>query len=168
MLNRLLSAAPFETALALLAVALATIAGAWTFQSLGYLPCDLCLEQRNAFYAGIPLAAAVAVAARLGAPASAVKIGLALLALIFAANCVLSVYHTGVEFKWWQGPTACTGSAMSGPANVTDLLAAIDKVKVVRCDEVSLRIFGLSLANWDVLICAALSGLSARAALKRA
>ena len=168
MLESFKSANPFETALALLAVALATIVGARIFQGLGYPPCDLCLEQRYAYYTGVPLAAVVALAARAGAPASLVKIGLALLALLFAANAVLAVYHTGVEFKWWQGPTACTGSAMDEPENVTDLLAAIDKVKVVRCDEVGLRILGLSLANWDVFISAALAGLAARAALRRA
>ena len=47
---------PADTALILLIVAFATIAGAWIFESFGYLPCDLCLKQRWAYYIGVPLA----------------------------------------------------------------------------------------------------------------
>jgi disulfide bond formation protein DsbB len=39
----------------------------------------------------------------------------------------------------------------------------LETVKVVRCDEVSLRVFGLSLANWNILISAAIAALAARA-----
>jgi disulfide bond formation protein DsbB len=35
----------------------------------------------------------------------------------------------------------------------------------VRCDEVQIRIFGLSLANWNVVISAALAALATRAAV---
>jgi disulfide bond formation protein DsbB len=147
---------PREVALVVLALAFATIAGAWIYQSLGYLPCDLCYEQRYAYYVGVPLAA-LAVAF---APSARKFVALLFvaLALIFAANVVLAIYHSGVEMKLWQGPTACTGAAVGGGG---DLLAEIDKVKVVRCDDVGLRVFGLTLANWNVFISAALTGLSA-------
>ena len=148
---------PRVAALAVLALAFLTIAGAWIYEALGYLPCDLCHEQRYAYYVGVPLAALVALFAnRLGKAAPLLFI---VLGLIFAANAVLAVYHSGVEMKLWQGPTACTGSAMSGPANASDLLAQLDTVKVVRCDAVSLRVFGLSLANWNIFISLALAGL---------
>jgi len=45
-------------------IAFATIAGAWIFQGLGYPPCDLCYEQRYAYYVGVPLAALAFVLAR--------------------------------------------------------------------------------------------------------
>jgi len=167
MFDRYLPATPLVAALAVLAAAFATIVGAWIFQAFGYQPCDLCLEQRYAFYAGIPIAALLAYAARSGAPVGLLKAGLAVLALMFAANAVLSFYHSGIELKLWAGPTACTGDALPGPMNAADLLAAIDKVKIVRCDEVGLRVFGLTLANWDVLICAGLSGLALRALVRR-
>ena len=148
---------PARFAFAIFALAFATIAGARLFQALGYMPCDLCYAQRYAYYVGVPLAAATwLVADRLGKAAALLLI---LLALIFAANMVLAVYHSGVEMKLWQGPTACTGSAMSGPANAADLLAQLDNVKVVRCDAVNLRVFGLSLANWNIFISLALAGL---------
>jgi len=93
---------------------------------------------------------------RLGRAASLLFLALA---MIFAANMALAIYHSGVEMQLWQGPTACTGSAMNGPANAADLLTQLETVKVVRCDAVSLRVFGLSLANWNVFISLALAAL---------
>ncbi|MGO9744396.1 MAG: disulfide bond formation protein B [Roseiarcus sp.] len=164
MFERYLPATPAATSLAILAVAGAAIGGAWIFQALGFHPCDLCYQQRYAYYAGMPLALLIAALTRASTPSLVLRIGLAALALMFAANVALAIYHSGVEMKLWPGPTACAGSAVNGPANAADLLAQLQSVKVVRCDEVALRIFGLSLANWNVLISAALAALGARAA----
>ena len=49
--------------LSALIISLLTIIGAWIFEWAGYAPCPLCLMQRWAYYATIPLSAAVAVAA---------------------------------------------------------------------------------------------------------
>jgi disulfide bond formation protein DsbB len=150
-------------ALTVAAIAFATIAGAWIFQYFGYPPCDLCYEQRYAYYVGVPLAALAFALAKAGAPRAIVVVGLIALALIFAANAILAGYHSGVEAGLWQGPTACTG-AMTGPANAASLLEQLQTIKVVRCDAVNLRVFGLSLANWNILISAALAAFAARAA----
>lgn len=60
------SSSPQQTAaIAIFVLAFLTIAGAWIFQGLGYQPCDLCYEQRYAYYVGIPLAViAIALAPR--------------------------------------------------------------------------------------------------------
>ena len=143
------------------ALAFATIAGAWIFQAYGIEPCELCLKQRFAYYAGVPLAALLALAeSRRGR--SIVTAGLVALAVIFFANAIFGLYHSGVEAGWWAGPEACTG-VIGGSPNVADLLKEMQTAKVVRCDEVQLRIAALSLANWNVLISAALTALAARA-----
>jgi disulfide bond formation protein DsbB len=142
------------SAWAIFALAFLTIAGAWIFQAFGIQPCELCLTQRYAYYAGVPLAALTALAGG-RAPAAIVRVGFLALALIFAANAVLAAYHTGVEFGLWQGPTACTGSINA--SDITDLLNQLDSVKVVRCDEVQIRVAGLSLAAWNVLISGAIA-----------
>ncbi len=152
------------SALAIAALAFATIAGAWGFEWAGHPPCDLCLEQRYAYYGGIPLALMVAAAAAAKAPRAVLTAGFALLTAMFLYNAGLAVYHSGVEAKFWAGPTACTGGAMA-PAG-GDLLKQLETVKVVRCDEVSLRVFGLSLANWNILISAALAALAAASGLR--
>ncbi len=164
-MNRFLPQTPAASALAILALAFATIAGAWIFEALGYAPCDLCNEQRYAYYVGVPLAAVLFAMARGSAPRALVIVGLAALGVIFAANAALAVYHSGVEAKLWQGPTACTAGS-PGPANAADLLTQLQTVKVVRCDAVSLRVFGLSLANWNIFISGALALLAARASFR--
>jgi disulfide bond formation protein DsbB len=161
-LNRYLPPTGAAGALTVAAIAFATIAGAWIFQYLGYPPCDLCYEQRYAYYVGVPLAALAFALAKAGAPRTIVVAGLAALALIFAANAILAGYHSGVEAGLWPGPTACTGSMADLPKG--SLLEQLQTTKVVRCDAVSLRVFGLSLANWNILISAALAALAARAA----
>lgn len=135
------------------AASAAILAAVWIFQVFGAAPCELCLTQRYAFYAAVPLALLTALISR-WAP-GLTRAGLAILALMFAANAVLAAYHVGVEQHWWQGPTACTGAP--GSLNVNDLVKALDSVKVVRCDEVQLRIAGLSLAGWNVVASAALA-----------
>ena len=161
-MNRVLPASPAASALLALALAFATIAGAWIFQWAGYPPCDLCLEQRYAYYAGVPLAALAFLLAR-GGLEGAARVALGLFALMFLANAGLALYHSGVEWKLWQGPTACSGSAL--PAG-GDLLQQLQTVHVVRCDDVGLRVFGLTLANYNILISAVLAAIGARAALR--
>ena len=165
-MNRIVPQTPAASALAILALAFATIAGAWIFQGLGYPPCDLCYEQRYAYYVGVPLAAVVARRWR-GARRRArfCSSGWPRSALIFAANAALAVYHSGVEAKLWQGPTACTAAA-PGPASAADLLTQLQTIKVVRCDAVNLRVFGLCLANWNIFISGALAALAARATFR--
>jgi len=155
---------PAFSALLIAALAFATIADAWGYQWAGYLPCDLCLEQRYAYYAGVPLALLIAAAAAAKAPRALISAGFGLLAAIFLYNAGLAVYHSGVEAKLWAGPTACTGSGISGGG---DLLKQLQTVRVVRCDEVSVRLFGLSLANWNIAISAALAALAAATALRK-
>jgi disulfide bond formation protein DsbB len=154
-----------NSALSIGVLAFVTIAGAWVFQGLGYPPCDLCLEQRYAYYAGVPIAVLALVAAASGSRRALLSALFWLLALVFAANVILAVYHSGVEAQLWQGPTACTGAL--GASGGGSLLEQLKTVKVVRCDAVQLRVIGLTLANWNILISAALAALAARAALAR-
>ena len=140
------------SAVAVAVIAVATIAGAWFFQLvLDIRPCPLCLEQRYAYYLSIPLAVLVAIAAARGAPRGVLVAGLVILALAALANAVLGGYHAGVEWKFWQGPTDCSGPIVDfGKAG--GLLQQLDTVKVIRCDDVQWRFLGLSLAGYNVLI----------------
>ncbi len=154
---------PFRIALAIIVLATATIAGAWFFQSLGYIPCELCYKERIPYYVGIALAALTLVPVRRGGKNLTAAI-FALISLIFAVGAVLGVYHSGVEFHLWPGPNDCTGP-LDHVGSVSDFLKQLKTVKVVRCDEVELRVFGVSLAVWNAAIAAFLAGLSALAAV---
>src|SRR6195256_1992905 len=97
-------------ALAIAVVAAATLAGAWFFQLvLDIRPCPLCLEQRYAYYLILPLAALLALAALKRAPRPLLLMGFGIVVLAALANAWLGGYHAGVEWKFWQGPTDCSG-----------------------------------------------------------
>jgi disulfide bond formation protein DsbB len=148
-------------ALAIAAIAAATLAGAWFFQLvLDIRPCPLCLEQRYAYYLAMPLGALVALAAARDAARPVLVAGLAVLALAALANAMLGIYHAGVEWKFWQGPTDCTGE-IGNLGSAGNLLERLDTVKVIRCDEVQWRFIGLSLAGYNVLISLLMAAIAA-------
>src|SRR5258708_36271563 len=139
-------------ALAVTAIAAAPLAGAWFIQLvMGIQPCELCLAQRYAYYLVVPLGALTAIGAAKGAPRGALIAGLAVIALAALGNAGLAAYHAGVEWGFWQGPTACTGP-VGNLGSAGNLLERLDTVKVIRCDEVQWRFLGLSLARYNVLI----------------
>lgn len=146
-------------------LALAAIAGAWGFQLIGgYVPCKLCLEQRIPFYVGLPVLAAAAIAMLFRAPLPVARVLLAVAGLIFLAGLGLAVYHSGVEWQWWMGPSDCGG----GVATTTDagnLLSQIGQTKVVSCSEAAWRLFGLSFAGWNAVVSAIVAFLLLRAGL---
>ncbi len=149
-----------NVALAYAVIAAAALGGAWYFQlALDLQPCPLCLEQRYAYYAAVPLAALVAFAAKREAPVSLLLAGLAVLALLALGNAGLAAYHAGVEWKFWPGPGDCSGPVLD-LSKAGSLLDQLDKVKVVRCDEVQWKFLGLSLAGYNVLLSLGLSALA--------
>jgi disulfide bond formation protein DsbB len=150
-------------AAAALAIAIggsATILGAWFFQyGIGLKPCPLCLEQRTPYYVAIPLALIVAVAALRHTMRGAVVGGLCALALIMLIGAALGVYHSGVEWKWWIGPTDCSGP-LDSLGSTKDLLADLNTMSPVRCDTAQWRFLGLSLAGYNALISLALAAIA--------
>ncbi len=120
-------------------VGTATILGAYYFQYVLHMaPCPLCLEERIPYYVSIPLALVVGFAALRGAPRNAVRAGLAVLVVAMLIVAGMSVYHAGVEWKFWPGPTDCSGP-ITGLGGAGDLLSRMEKTVVVRCDEAAWR-----------------------------
>lgn len=135
---------------------LATILGALASQYIGGLyPCELCLEQRWAYYIGLPILLGVLVLwNRLP-----LKLWFALMAIvtaIFAWGTYMGSYHAGVEWGFWPGPTACTGV---GESFSFDQLNSM--TPVIGCDVVQFRFLGLSLAGYNALISLAIVALLA-------
>lgn len=155
---------PTRSALLVLLVAIATIAGAWVFEWFGYAPCDLCLKQRWAYYGGIPLAALATLAAWRG-PAAMVRPLLVLVGVVFLGSAVFGVYHAGVEWGAWPGPAGCTGAVPAASGAMPNFMQELNNVRIVRCDEVALRIFGISLAGWNAIISLAMAAIALRVGL---
>jgi disulfide bond formation protein DsbB len=135
------------------------LAAALYFQhALGYAPCQMCLWQRWAYYIGIPLALIAAF--------TDCRKLLLLVALILAANAALGLYHAGVEWQFWAGPSSCgSGAAELGGGN---LISELQNTRIVPCDRASWRFLGLSFAGWSMVICAGLAVVALLGAKRRA
>ena len=140
-------------ALAIAAIAAATLAGAWFFQLvLDIRPCPLCLEQRYAYYLALPLALRGGVRRRAGRAAAAAA-GRALRCFCsrpspMPGSAAITPASNGSSGR--GRPIAPGRSVDLGSAGT--LLQRLDTVKVIRCDEVQWRFLGLSLAGYNVLI----------------
>lgn len=109
-------------------VSVVSIAGAWTFQSLGYTPCHLCYLQRYPHYAAIAIGVvALAFGWRWLAWAGAAAA---------ATTSAIGFYHSGVERHWWPGPTSCTGTGNLTDLSPADLLNQITAAPFVPCDQI--------------------------------
>lgn len=147
---------------------LAAILGAWGFQIFGgYSPCKLCLEQRIPYYLGLPvlLVAILLLAARRSTGLARALLVLA--GVIFLVGLGLGIYHAGVEWKFWLGPADC-GGGLTTTSNAGDLLAQVNKTKVVSCTDAALRVLGLSFAGWNAVVSAVIAALLLRAGLRKA
>jgi disulfide bond formation protein DsbB len=152
-----------QSALAIALAAAATVGGALVFEQVGgYIPCKLCLIQRNPYYAAIPLALVAAVL-----PRRWTRAGLWLLALVFVVSAGLGAYHAGVEWGLWAGPSDCGGAAAPGAGSMGDFLNQLQTTRVVSCTEAAWRFLGLSLAGWNVVVSLGLVLFAARAAAER-
>ena len=158
---------PAPAASVVAVVGIATILGAYFFQYvIGLAPCPLCLEQRIPYYVAIPLAVIVAILAARGASPGLIRGGLVLLALTMIVGAALGVYHAGIEWHWWAGPTECSGPLVDLNA-ISDLTKRIQQSSVVRCDQAAWRFLGLSLAGYNVLISLALAAVALAGAKAR-
>ncbi len=131
----------------------ALLLGALAFQYVGGLaPCAMCLWQRW------PHLVAVLIGALVWFAPHRVLCGFGALAALTSA--AIGVFHSGVERKWWAGPSSCTGSsdALTGLSGA-DLLSTAAPVHVVMCDQVAWAMAGLSMASWNAIASLALAGL---------
>ena len=142
----------YKAGAAALMLAVAALASAYAFEYIGgYAPCPLCLMQRYAYYAGVPLLflGLVLVATERAAWAAAVFV---LVALAFLANAGLGIYHAGAEWKFWPGPDTCASAAQPLGSGSGGLLKQLDTTYVIRCDQAPWTFGGLSFAGWNVVI----------------
>ncbi len=161
-MNSLLSPFKSDAALAgLLTFGMALVVGsALGFEHIGgYVPCALCLMQRNPYYIGIGVGALAILSAVFRLPPIVTKVLLVAIALLMLTGMGLGIYHSGVEWGFWEGPASCTIGATGGDTPV-NVLEALNATKAPSCTEATLRVLGLSFAGWNVLTSAALAALA--------
>jgi disulfide bond formation protein DsbB len=144
------------------------LAIAHAFQTFEHLaPCTLCLRQRDVYWtAGAVALASMVIVRRPGGPRLR-QASCWLLAVVFLVGCAVAVYHAGAEWKFWPGPTSCSGAGVTDVnAQALQNLLAGAKIRPPACDKAAWVFLGLSMAGWNALISLALAVLSAAAALR--
>ena len=159
---------PGLAAIAVFAISLGTLGGAWYFQYvLKYPPCPLCLDERISYYIIIPLSLLLALAAWAGTPRRLVAAGLGVIVLAALCDAALAAYHSGVEWHFWPGPSDCSGPLGDIDLGGGSLLDQLKSIHVVRCDQAAWRFLGISLAGYNVLICLAMAAVAGYGLLTR-
>lgn len=146
----------------------AVIAAVLFFQHvLGYIPCKLCLGQREPYYAAIPLGILATLSAYNNWTACLTRGLLGICGLFMVYALVLGVQHAGVEWALWEGPSDC-GLVEGGEINSTgDLLNQLATKQPPSCNEAAGRFLGLSFAGWNVVVSAILAVLAFKGAIKQ-
>lgn len=139
---------------------LALVGGAHLTEWFGLVPCEMCWWQRWPHYAAILVAAAAFLVRR--RPAQLLFVLLA--GVLIAVSGGIGVFHAGVEYKWWEGITACTAQVHGG--NPMDMLNDALRRPLIRCDVPQWTLFGISLAGFNAIFsltgAAAIFALAAR------
>jgi len=149
------------------AVSALMLAAAHAFETFGgYAPCNLCLRQREVYWAALTVALVGMALTALKRPL--VREGLALcLGAVFLAGAVIAAYHAGAEWKWWPGPTSCSGGGGTVVASAMSDLLSGARVHPPACDQAAWRMFGISMAGYNAVISTGLAALGFAAAFGR-
>jgi len=143
--------------LTILVVSLGSLAPAYAAQYVfGLEPCALCLYQRLPYVVTAMLGAAALILPTEGGARTSV---VALSALVFAGGAALAFYHVGVEEHWWASIAGC-GGELATSITLEDLRAGLNERPPKPCDQVDWRLFGLSLAGYNVAFSLFLAGTS--------
>ena len=84
--------------LVIFAITTAILLGAYGFEYMGYAPCELCLMQRYAYYAVIPLSLILSLL-----DPKSQKAGLYLIGLIMFGSMIFGIYHSGYAITMNKG-----------------------------------------------------------------
>ncbi|WP_026160934.1 disulfide bond formation protein B [Sinorhizobium medicae] len=139
----------------------ATVGIALGFEHFGgYIPCALCLLQRDPYYYGIPLGVAAVLTSALKLPSWTTRTLLLIIGILMLIGAGLGAYHAGAEWHFWEGPSTCATTAQGVSSDVGDLLGDLDAKHAPSCTDAALRVFGLSFAGWNVVASLVLAAIA--------
>jgi len=114
----------------------------------GVLPCQMCLYERNVFM----IAGGLAFLSLFLLPARFQYYAVIVLGLIFLAGTLIAGYHVAIQHHWVSLPAFCSANDFDSFDSVEALREQMLKTPLVRCDQVTWSLFGLSLAAYNALL----------------
>ena len=112
---------------------------------LGHQPCNLCILER------IPYLLAIIIILLNYKITYLEKNFILALALVFLIATALSLYHLGIEQGFIKESLVCDLNNGSNLISKEDILKQLQQ-KNVSCQDVTFKIFGLSLTSYNILI----------------
>jgi disulfide bond formation protein DsbB len=127
---------------------------------LGLEPCILCVYQRFPYLAVIVFGT-IGLAFRNRPKLPNLMIGLS--GITFLVNSGIAFYHTGVEQKWWKSAVEGCAVPRFDDGEPQSILENILSAPTANCAEIPWQdpILGLSMANYNVLLCFGLFAICA-------
>jgi disulfide bond formation protein DsbB len=111
-------------------------------------PCILCIYQR------IPFALVIILGFTGIFRPTLLKWILLFAGIAFLVGSSIAIYHVGVEQRWWE--SSCTGELVS-KLSTTNFLLELQKKPAKPCDELEWKLFGISMASYNVFYSLVLS-----------
>ena len=122
---------------------------------LGHQPCNLCLIERVPYIFAIIIILAYLFFKKFE------KIFLIILSLTFFSATLIAFYHFGIEQGLIKESLVCDLNNKSNNLSKEDLLNQIKNMPV-SCKDVTFKIFGLSLATFNIFITLILGVITTR------
>jgi len=113
--------------------------------ALKHQPCNLCLVQRIPYIASIIIILICLFLNKFE------KISLCVLSLIFFSAALIAFYHFGIEQGFIKESLVCNLNSESNDLSKEALLNQLKTVPV-SCKDVTFKIFGLSLATFNIFV----------------
>ena len=112
---------------------------------LGHQPCNLCLYERIPYFLAILIVLINYKYNKLE------KYIILSLAIIFLIATILSLYHLGIEQGFIQESLLCDLKKGANILDKDEILKQLQQ-KNISCKDVTFKIFGLSLTNYNIII----------------
>ena len=112
---------------------------------LGHQPCNLCVYERIPYFLAILIVLINYKYNKLE------KYLILSLAIIFLIATMLSLYHLGIEQGFIQESLLCDLEKGANIVDKDEILKQLQQ-KSISCKDVTFKIFGLSLTNYNILI----------------
>ena len=112
---------------------------------LGHQPCNLCVYERIPYFLAILIVLINYKYNKLE------KYLILLLSIIFLIATILSLYHLGIEQGFIQESLLCNLEKGANILDKNEILKQLQQ-KSISCKDVTFKIFGLSLTNYNIII----------------
>ena len=112
---------------------------------LKHQPCNLCLIERIPYFFSIIIISIFLFTKKFE------KLFLIILSLIFFSGTLIAFYHFGIEQGFFKESLVCDLNSLSNELTKEALLNQLKEMPV-SCKDVTFKIFGLSLATFNIFI----------------